>query len=129
MATNFSTWALTCALVQSGQRETTAKAMFLRTVSQGMSAWLWNTTPRSRLGPPISRFSMKTWPDAGAVQSGQHVEDGGLAAAGVADDADELALADGEGHVGEHRLGRAGWCEVFAEPFDLEESLHGVFFL
>jgi hypothetical protein len=38
----------------------TAKAMFLRTVSQGISAWPWNTTPRSRLGPTTSRPSMKT---------------------------------------------------------------------
>jgi hypothetical protein len=37
--------------------------MFCRTVSQGMSAWLWNTTPRSRLGPAISRPSMKQWPE------------------------------------------------------------------
>jgi hypothetical protein len=65
----------------------------------------------------------------GAVQPGQHIEDGGLAAARVADDADELALADGEGHVGKHRPRGQGGAEVFAEPFDLEESLHGVFFL
>jgi hypothetical protein len=50
------------ARVQSGQRDSTAKAMFLRTVSQGISAWLWNTTPRSRLGPATSRPSMNTWP-------------------------------------------------------------------
>jgi hypothetical protein len=62
MPTNFSTCALTCARVQPGQRDSTANAMFLRTVSQGMSAWLWNTTPRSRLGPTTSRPSMKTWP-------------------------------------------------------------------
>jgi hypothetical protein len=35
----------------------------LRTVSQGISAWLWNTTPRSRLGPATSRPSMNTLPD------------------------------------------------------------------
>src|SRR5450830_288182 len=62
MATNFSTCALTSALPQSGQRDFTAKAMFWRTVSQGISAWLWNTTPRSRLGPVTSRPSMKTLP-------------------------------------------------------------------
>ncbi len=42
--------------------------MFLRTVSQGISAWLWNTTPRSRLGPATSRPSMKTLPEV-AVSS------------------------------------------------------------
>ncbi len=40
----------------------TAKAMLLRTLSQGISAWPWKTTPRSRLGPATSRRSMKTWP-------------------------------------------------------------------
>ena len=62
MATCFSTCWLICALLHSGQRDLTAKAMFCRTVSQGMSAWLWNTTPRSRLGPLISRPSMKQLP-------------------------------------------------------------------
>ena len=62
IATFFSTCALTCAALHSGQRDLTANAMFWRTVSQGMSAWLWNTTPRSRLGPTTSRPSMNTLP-------------------------------------------------------------------
>ncbi len=62
-ATNFSTCLFTSVRAQSGQRDLTANAMFCRTVSQGMSAWLWNTTPRSRLGPAISRPSMKQWPE------------------------------------------------------------------
>ena len=68
IATNFSTCALISATDHCGQRDLTAKAMFLRTVSQGISAWLWNTTPRSRLGPATSRPSMKTLPDV-AVSS------------------------------------------------------------
>jgi hypothetical protein len=42
---------------------------------------------------------------AGRLQSCQRIEDGGLAAAGVADDADELAAFDGEVHILEHRFG------------------------
>ncbi|MNF75443.1 hypothetical protein D3C84_575070 [compost metagenome] len=36
--------------------------MFCSTVSQGSSAWLWNTTPRSRLGPEISLPAITTPP-------------------------------------------------------------------
>ena len=61
-ATYFSTCSFTCARLQPGHLLRTAKAMFLRTVSQGISAWPWNTTPRSRLGPATSRLSMNTWP-------------------------------------------------------------------
>ena len=39
----------------------------------------------------------------GFFESGQHIEDGGLAAAGVADDANELALVDVEVDVLEYR--------------------------
>ena len=39
-ATNFSTCASTWLFFQSGQRDFTANAMFWRTVSQGISAWL-----------------------------------------------------------------------------------------
>jgi hypothetical protein len=61
-ATYFCTCASTCARVQSGHLLRTAKAMLLRTLSQGISAWPWKTTPRSRLGPATSRRSMNTWP-------------------------------------------------------------------
>ncbi len=42
---------------------------------------------------------------SGRVQPRQHVQDGGLAAARMADDADELAAVQRERHIGEHRLG------------------------
>ena len=60
MSTYFSTCSLTCAADQSGHLLRTAKAMFLRTLSHGISAWPWKTTPRSRLGPATSRPSMNT---------------------------------------------------------------------
>ncbi len=62
----FWQWASTFSRPQSGQRDFTAKAMFRRTVSQGMSAWPWKTTPRSRLGPATSRPSMITSPPLAA---------------------------------------------------------------
>ena len=70
----------------------TAKAMFLRTVSQGISAWPWNTTPRSRLGPATSRPSMKTWPALAASRPASTLRMVVLPQPRVADDADELAL-------------------------------------
>ena len=45
---------------------------------------------------------------AGRFQPRQHVQDGGLAAAAVADDADALAGRDAEVDAVEHRLGSAG---------------------
>src|SRR3546814_10777009 len=54
---------------------------------------------------------------AGLIEAGQHVEDGGLATARVADDAGELALLDAEVNVLEH--GHAG--KLFGETFNLEE--------
>ncbi|MNC88659.1 hypothetical protein D3C83_44980 [compost metagenome] len=50
----------TRAASHSGQRDFTAKAMLPATVSQGISAWLWKITARSRLGPWISRPPTKT---------------------------------------------------------------------
>src|SRR5665647_345912 len=41
------------------------------------------------------------------IQAGEHVEDGGLAAAGMADDADELAAVDVKAYVFEHGEGLA----------------------
>ena len=61
-ATYFCTCSSTCARLHCGHLLRTANAMLPRTVSQGISAWPWNTTPRSRLGPATSRRSMKTWP-------------------------------------------------------------------
>jgi hypothetical protein len=49
-------------LFHSIQRDFTANDTFSRTLSQGISAWLWKMTPRSRLGPDTSRWSMKTLP-------------------------------------------------------------------
>ena len=62
MSTYLCTCNFTCSVRHSGHRLFTAKATFWRTVSQGISAWLWNTTPRSRLGPETSRLSMMTVP-------------------------------------------------------------------
>ena len=53
---------------------------------------------------------------AWAVETGQHVQDRGLAAAGMADQAAELALVDAEPDVLEHR--RAGLAEAARETFN-----------
>jgi hypothetical protein len=95
-------------LSHSGHFDLTAKATLPSTLIQGISAWLWNTTPRSRLGPLDFAAVHEGVAGAGFFQPGQHVEDGGLAAAGVADDADELALVDVEVDVVEHR--QVGVC-------------------
>jgi len=55
-----------CWRDQDGCRDFTAKAMFCSTVSQGISACPWNTTPRSRLGPAISLPAMTTPPLLGS---------------------------------------------------------------
>ena len=62
MSMNF--WQCVCTWMrfQSGQRLFTAKAMLLITESHGISAWPWNTTPRSSDGPATSRPSMITTP-------------------------------------------------------------------
>ena len=59
------------------------------------------------------------------IQSGQHVEDGGLAAAGVADNADELAFVETEVDVFKHGdiLGAARRGKDFFQSFDLKEGL------
>ena len=70
--------------------------------SQGSKAWSWNITPRSRLGPRPRRPSMMTVPSLAGSEAREDVEDGRLAATGVADDANEFAFVDAEGDVLEH---------------------------
>ena len=57
----------------------------------------------------------------GFFQAGHHVQDGALATAGVADHADELALADAEVHVLEHR--RLVGTVALAQVLDHQEVL------
>ncbi|MNN07382.1 hypothetical protein D3C81_1202060 [compost metagenome] len=57
---------------------------------------------------------------AGLFQAGDDVEDGALAAAGVADHADELALLDAEVDVLEHR--RQVVAVALGQPFHLDEG-------
>ena len=57
-----------------------------------------------------------------AIEAGEDVEDGGLAAPGMADHAYEFAAVDAEGDVAEHRLRRAG--EGFREATHLDEGGH-----
>ena len=59
-------------------------------------------------------------PGAWLVESGQHIQDGRFAAAGMADDADEFALIDAEMHVVEHRQRRLSAHTGIdpAEPFN-----------
>ena len=53
----------------------------------------------------------------GRVQAGEDVQDRGLAAAGMADDADELAFL----HAEVHALEDVGVIEAFGQALDLEE--------
>ena len=63
---------------------------------------------------------------ARAVEAGQHVQDRGLAAAGMADQADELALVDAEPDVLEHgRLARIAEAARQALDADQGTVLHG----
>ena len=81
-------------------------------------------------GPPDFAAVHEGLAGTGFVEPGQHVEDGGLAAAGVADDADELALVDVEVDVLEHRfVGNAiGRRKDLLQVFDGEEMrAHFVF--
>src|SRR4029450_6695041 len=63
--------------------------------------------------------------DDGAVarlgEAGQHLEDGGLAAAGMADQADELAAVDAEPDVLEH-AGLVAVAEAARQAFDADEG-------
>ena len=61
-------------------------------LSQGSSEWFWNTTARSGPGASTSRPSRITAARGRRHEPGHHVEQRGLAAAGMADDGDELAL-------------------------------------
>ena len=57
--------ASTFARLHRDQRERTANATLPITVSHGISACPWNTTPRSSPGPDTSRPSMNTYPAEG----------------------------------------------------------------
>src|SRR5690606_20444688 len=66
---------------------------------------------------------------AGGVQASQHIEDGRLAAAAVADDADELAPVDAEVDVGEDRLvGLVGLGEALGLQEGAGMGAHGFAF-
>ena len=90
------------------------------TESHGIRAWPWKITARSRLGRDLAAVD-----DDGAVarlvEAGQHVEDGGLAAAGMADQADELAAVDAEPDVLEDR-GLGTVTEPARQAFDADEG-------
>ena len=47
-------------------------ATFSVTLSQGMSACFWNTTPRSAPGPTTGLPSSTIWPDEGAMNPAMH---------------------------------------------------------
>ena len=72
------------------------------TVRHGSSAWLWKITARSRLGPSIACVVDDDGAVRRLVEAGEDVEHGGLAAAGMADHAGELAAVHGEPQVLEH---------------------------
>src|SRR5882762_10514701 len=62
MSMNFWQCVWTWMAFHCGHLLFTAKAMFFITDSHGISAWPWNTTPRSSDGPATSRLSITTTP-------------------------------------------------------------------
>ena len=93
----------------------------------GSSAWLWKITARSRLGPSIAWLSTITVPADGCVEAGQDVEHGGLAAAGMADDAGEVAALHRQPQVLEHRGGAAARRrEALGDALDRDEFLSAI---
>ena len=85
-----------CASRPAGWREETASSTLPSADSHGISAWPWKITARSRLGPTTCLPSAMMLPSLGAVEAGQDVEDGGLAASRVTDHAGELAFRHSE---------------------------------
>lgn len=76
--------------------------------------------------------TLKAWPDyfsaihehmahAGGIQPSQDIEDGGLPATGMPDDANELTLVQRERHIGKDRL---GGHKSLAQFFNFEKSVH-----
>ncbi|MCY1440141.1 hypothetical protein D9M71_564030 [compost metagenome] len=63
---------------------------------------------------------------AGVQQTGDQVEHGGLAAAGVADQGDELATGDAQVDVAEGLEASLARIEVFADAGQLDELVHGL---
>src|SRR5258706_7986486 len=63
MSMNFWQWIWTWIAFHCGHLLFTAKAMFFIADNQGISAWPWNTTPRSSDGPATSRLSITTTPE------------------------------------------------------------------
>src|SRR5262249_44511303 len=111
---NLRAWSCTLARSHDGQRERPAKAMLPMTVSPGSTA-----------GAGAAYLAVVDDPVALArpVEPGQHVQDRGLAAAGMADQADELAAIDAEPQVLEHRR----VAKAARQAFDADQRtvLHG----
>jgi hypothetical protein len=83
--------------------------------------WKVRATPRRR-PPAASRRSPRRGQDgarARGEEAGEGVEDRGLARAVRADEADELALTNGEGHV----LVGGEAAEALGQPLDPEERV------
>ena len=109
--------------VPVGPARRTAKATLPSAVSHGIRRGSGRSRRGRATGPATSRPSTNTSPARGRVEAGQDVEDGGLAAAGVADHADELALLDREVDVLEDHVAAGRGRKRLREVLDLQERV------
>ena len=91
-------------------------------VSHGSSEWFWNTTPRSGPGPAISRPAHSSTPVRRLQQTGDQVEQRGLAAARMADQRDELALRTIRSMSRSATNGPRFVLNVMPTPLDVDEA-------
>ena len=95
-------------------------------VSQGSRHGAWNTTPRSGPGPSTSVPARMTRPASAVLQAGDHRQHRRLAAAGVADQADELAGLERQGEVlhDDEAAGAVRRRVGLGEPFEGQAGPH-----
>src|SRR6266849_855289 len=95
-------------------------------VAEEDDAHVGTPPPRERvLAPGLELLAAEDDATAGwAVEAGEHIEDGGLAAARGAVDREQAALGDREGHVVEDQGALSLLVEMPAQVFDLDERRH-----
>ena len=76
-------------------------------MSHGSSAKVWKTIADARVGPGERRAAVGDRAGDGRDQPGDAAQQGGLAGAGLAEQRDDLALAEGEADAVEHGQGVA----------------------
>ena len=97
---------------------------FSSTVSQGNRAKLWNTMAMDSVGPVSGRPRQRTSPADRAGQAGDDPQQAGLAGARAAQQADDLAGAQGQVDAVQHQEVVGGGLGVgLAQVLDLQQHL------